>query len=780
MKSTVFQLTRFCTLVVLVTNWTPLHSAESDSNWSYYGGNKKFNRYAPLDQINADNVHNLQIAWRKPALSPAIQLAYPELRISGNLRSTPIFIDGVLYATNGVGLAIAIDPATGDSIWTQQPQAPTLQAISGSSTRGLEYWDSGSGARLFVVRNGYLYSLDGDNGTAIPDFGEGGKVNLVPEGSTSFNYMSGGPIVINGVIVIAGVVEGAGDSGTKWRGAASEDVRGYDTQTGELLWTFHAVPQEGEYGYDTWEKDSANDSGDLGSWCCLSGDEELGYVYVPFTAPTASYYGGHRPGDNLFSNSLVAIDVATGARAWHFQMVHHDVWEYDNVGPPILGEITVDGKSIKAVMQANKTGFVYVFDRETGEPVWPIEELPVPRSLVPGEALSPTQPFPTKPPAFAQQGVTADDIINFPEVGQVARAIVNTFVTGPIFTPPSLVSKEPGGTQGTLMLPGSWGAANWNTGAFDPETGYYYAFDTTIPRVYRIEESTDPDSEMTYWSPNRDAPYIDGIPLIKPPWGRITAIDMNQGEHVWRRANGDSFSGHPALENLDLPPLGIASRPTALLTKSLLFIGDGSDVFGGTVAGMSGKGFRAIDKATGDIIWEESLPAPTTGGPMSYMHEGKQYIVVATGSSQESAEWVALSLGPERGSNFKQQNSGSEPGAELQLAEQVSAADGVYTEAQAARGRSAYSEQCALCHLPELTGGGVTPSLVGSGFSSRWQTQSVGDLFATIRSSMPLGAPFSLSTEVYRDITAFILEANGYPTGGQELDVNTLDNALID
>jgi len=754
--------------------------AENELSWTYFGGSKAFNRYSSADQITAENVHELQIVWRKPALDPDLQAAYPELRIPTNLRSTPTMIDGVLYGTNGVGLAVALDPATGETIWTQQPDEQTLQAVSGRSSRGLEYWTDNSESRLLVVRNGFLYSLDAASGNPAPEFGDNGKVNLVPATSRSFNFSSGGPIVVNDVVVIGGTLDGAGDGGTSWRGAASEDVRGFDVRTGELLWTFHAVPQEDEFGFDTWENDSARDSGDLGSWCCFSADETLGYVYVPFTAPTAAYFGGHRPGDNLFSNSLVAINVSTGERVWHFQMVHHDVWEYDTVGPPTLGDITVDGRTIKAVMQPSKTGFLYAFDRETGEPVWPIEERPVPQSLIPGEYLSPTQPFPTKPPAFAQQGITDADIIDFPEIGQIARAIANTFVTGPMFTPPSLVSNEVGGTQGTLMLPGSWGSGNWNTGAFDPETGYYYAFDHTIPRVYRIEEATDENSEMTYWSPNRDAPYIDGVPLTKPPWGRITAIDMNRGEHVWRAANGNALNDHPALENLDLPPLGIASRPAALVTKTLLLIGDGGDEFGGTQPNMWGKGFRAFDKATGEIIWETQLPAATTGAPMTYIHEGTQYIVVPIGDSQDPAEWIALALASEGVNGIALSTTSQAIEISAGLNEQISVRDGVYTTQQEERGRNIYSVQCASCHLADLSGDGVSPSLIGNGFRQRWLNQNVGDLYTTIRSSMPQSAPFSLSEEAYTEIVAYILSANDFPPGNQELESQMMNKILID
>jgi len=619
-------------------------SVVGQADWAYWGSSHYFQRYSPAAQINSGNVSDLEIVWRRPAVDESITSAYPRLRVSGNLRATPIFINGVLYSSNGVGLAEAFDPASGETLWVQEPDEITLAEVQGQSSRGVEYWSDGSDEILFVIRKGNLIALNPKNGRRISSFGDNGRIDLVPESSNNFNYVSGGPIVVNDVIVIAGTLDGAGDSGARWRGVASEDVRGYDVRSGEHLWTFHAVPRAGEFGYETWANDSARESGDLGAWCCLSADPTLGIVYVPFTAPTAAYYGGHRGGDNLFSNSLVAINVESGERVWHFQMVHHDVWEYDNVGPPVLGNIVVDGRSIRAVMQANKTGFVYVFDRATGEPVWPIEERSVPVSDVPGEILSATQPFPTRPAPIATQGITPDGVIDFPEIGQIARAEVANFVIGPIFTPPTLVSNEVGGTQGTLTLPGSWGSANWNTGAFDPDTGFYYGFTNDIPRVYRLERAEQEDAEMEYWSPNREAPYIDGIPLTKPPWGRITAIDMNRGDHIWQVANGDSLSDHPSLENLDLQSLGIASRPVALVTKTLLFIGEGSNLHGGTMPNMWGTAFRAYDKATGEVLTKIELPSGTTGGPMSYVHNGKQYIIVAVGSYGDPAEFIALAL----------------------------------------------------------------------------------------------------------------------------------------
>jgi glucose dehydrogenase len=611
--------------------------------WRSSGGDSSYKRYSPLAQITRDNVKNLRVVWRRPALDPAVKAQFPKLRTNNYLRATPTMIGGVLYAPDATGLVQAFDATTGQLIWRQAPVPDMADEVSASSTRGVDFWNGGSDHRLFNVRNGYLYALD-LRGRAIGAFGTGGRVNLLPAGAHRFGWTSG-PIVVGDVVVIAGNLDGAGDEGQKWKNAPPEDVRGFDARSGRLLWTFHVVPRDGEFGADTWGNGSGALSGDLGSWCCISADEQLGYVYIPLTAPTAAYFGGFRPGDNLFSNALVALDAKTGRRIWHFQMVHHDLWEYDTVGPATLGEITVDGRRIKAVMQPSKTGYLYVFDRVTGQPIWPIEERPVPQSTIPGEHTARTQPFPTKPAPFARIGLTDEDLIDFtPALRARAREIAKTFVLGPIFTPPSIASDEPGGKQGTLMVPGSWGAGNWNTGAFDPDTGVYYAFSHDIPRVYRLAKANGADAEMDYWSPNRDAPYIDGLPIIKPPYGRIVAIDLNRGEHLWSAVNGDGPRDHPLLKDLHLPPLGTASRPTALVTRTLLFIGDGSNIFGGTHPSMWSRKFRAYDKATGTVIWETDLPAGTTSGPMTYLAKGKQYIVVPIGGRDEPAEWVALAL----------------------------------------------------------------------------------------------------------------------------------------
>jgi glucose dehydrogenase len=495
--------------------------------------------------------------------------------------------------------------------------------------------------------------------------------------------LTNGPLVVGDVIVITGNGGGGGDLGAR-KEAAPEDVRGFDVRTGKLLWTFHVRPRPGEFGDDTWGN-ALHYSGDMGAWGVPSADEELGYVYVPLSAPTNAMYGGHRPGQNLYSNALVCLNAKTGQRVWHYQMVHHDLWDYDNIGAPVLGDITVNGRRIKAVMQPNKTAFLYVFDRETGEPVWPIEERPVPQSTVPGEQSWPTQPFPTKPPPFDLQGLTEDDLIDFtPALRAEALAVARQYVIGPLFTPPSLVTET---KKGTIVVPGTWGAGNWNTPSFDPETGIFYAASITIPYINDLEKPSDPRATLPYalkqvnppqpptatttasgpsaappasgpgGAPNpaqqargermqraHEPTLSSGLPITKPPYGRITALDLNRGTLVWMAANGDGPRYHPLLKDLNLPPLGTPGRAAPLVTKTLLFIGEGSDAISGVPKDGWGKKFRAYDKATGKVVWEMELPAGTTGGPMTYMAQGKQVIIVPIGGKDYAPEWVALGL----------------------------------------------------------------------------------------------------------------------------------------
>jgi glucose dehydrogenase len=630
-------------------NVTPeVRESPPAGEWTYFGGDRTFTRYSALAQIDRENVADLRIVWRRPGIEPELLKAFPDLRVGNNLRSTPIMVAGTLYAANSVGLLRALDPSTGESLWEQQPFAPTLEEARGDSPRGIDFWRDGSQERLLLARGEFLYSVDAATGALDPDFGDQGRVSLHRNEPLAGQFAwTAGPIVVDGVVIVAGITGGAGDGGAK-KEAVPEDVSGYDVKTGRKLWTFHVVPKPGEFGNETWGDGSWEYSGDLGSWCCITADEELGYVYVQLTAPTGAYYGGHRPGDNLYSNSLVALDAKTGERVWHFQMVHHDVWEWDTAGPATLGDITVDGRRIAVVMQPSKTGFLYVFDRATGEPVWPIEERPVPGSSVPGESLSPTQPFPTKPPPFDLQGFTEDDLIDFtPELRDRALELVKPFILGPMFSPPSVQSAEPGGKQGTLTSPGWWGSGNWNTGAFDPETGLYYAVSHTWPTIYQLQRPEAADATIDFEAGAGLVPTIEGLPIFKPPYGRITALDMNRGETAWMVPNGDGPRDHPLLVDLDLPPLGVPGRGAPLVTKTLLFVGEGSDAIPGVrygTGGGFGNMFRAFDKATGEILWEVELEAGATSAPMTYLHEGRQYIVLAIGGTKHAAEFVAFGL----------------------------------------------------------------------------------------------------------------------------------------
>ncbi len=635
--------------------------------WRYFGGDKAFTRYSPADQITRENVKNLRIVWRRPAVTPGFKEAFPQLRVNAYLRATPVMVDGMLYTQDVHGFVSAFDAGSGAVVWQQEPFSRTEQELQGQSTRGVDYWRQGADQRIFVVRGEFLYALNARTGKVYPGFGDKGRASLHFDDDQPLAGRfsdTTGPLVVGDTVVVTGNTAGAGDGGVI-KEAAPEDVRGFDAKTGKLLWTFHVVPRAGEIGTDTWGKESWKIAGDLGAWNPMSADEELGYVYIPLTAPTASAYGGWRPGANLYSDSLVALDARTGRRIWHYQMIHHDLWEYDNVGPAILGDITVNGKRIKAVMQPNKNGFLYVLNRATGEPVWPIEERPVPASAVPGEAAWPTQPFPTRPPAFDRQGITEDDLIDFtPALRRQALDYVKSYALGPLYTPPSIRSDDPTGKRGTFTVPGAWGAANWHTGAFDPDTGMYYAVSLTLPGIRAVvSTANNASATMEYAGPGPSqqttdpdfvqglGPQVSGLPILKPPYGRITALNLNTGEQAWMVPNGDGPRNHPLLKDLHLPPLGVPNRPAPLVTKTLLFIGEGSDAVIGTPQApwAWGKKFRAYDKATGQVIWETELPSGTTGAPMTYMHRGKQYIVIPVGAKDHPAEFVALALPDDRG-----------------------------------------------------------------------------------------------------------------------------------
>ncbi|HEY8519382.1 MAG TPA: pyrroloquinoline quinone-dependent dehydrogenase [Gammaproteobacteria bacterium] len=610
--------------------------ADGMVEWPVYGGNLYAQRYSPLDQIDASNVAELRIAWRWYAgnFGPT-----PELKNE----TTPIMIDGVLYATAGVTRnVVAIDAATGETLWIWRPDEGERfqRAPRKMAGRGVAYWTDGADdERIFVVTPGFfLVALDARTGLPKRDFGEAGFVDLqrglrgpaqvTEAGSTS-------PPLVVGDVVVVGPAGGIGARPSS-RTQTKLDVRGYSARTGELLWTFHTIPEPGELGYDTWLEGSAEYTGNAGVWAPMAADPELGLVYLPVEGATSDMYGGERPGANLFANSLVALDAATGERRWHYQLVHHDIWDWDLPTSPILLDVTVGSRPVKAVVQLTKHGFAFAFDRETGEPLWPIEERPVPQSDVPGEWTSPTQPFPTKPAPYERQGVTEDDLIDFtPEIKAAALEAVKDLRMGPMFTPPSLID-APDGTRGTLVLPHYGGGANWEGGAVDPETGILYVGSQTNLTVFAVNAAGD-RSDIRYLFVNGEAPKPLGLPLVKPPWGRITAIDMNTGEHVWMVPNGDTpedVERNPALAGVSLPRTGKPTRAALLVTKTLLFAGEG---YGGDPV------LRAHDKATGEIVAEIELPGAVSGLPMTYMVGGKQYIVMAVGRDRP-AELVALAL----------------------------------------------------------------------------------------------------------------------------------------
>jgi quinoprotein glucose dehydrogenase len=621
--------------------------SRTNSEWRYYSGDNRSTKYSPLDQINKDNVTKLKVIWRHPQVDPSLLAANPSLRISNRYMATPIMVGGVLFITNGFGLAEGIDPATGKTLWTQKPLVAGPDGLNaGTATKGVAYWSQGNEARILTVRQQYLFALDPKTGEAYKDFGDGGKVDLkagLGPLATSYRW-SGVPLVVRDVVVVgASMLEQ--DSAPQKEGAPG-DVRAYDVRTGKLRWTFHVIPREGEPGTETWENNAWSYTGAGNVWSMMSADEDLGYVYLPTTGATNDMYGGHRLGNDLYSSSIVCLDAATGKRLWYFQTVHHDLFDYDNPAAPILVDINVGGRPIKAVAQITKQGFVFVLDRVTGQPVWPIEERPVSQSTVPGEMASVTQPYPTKPPAFDRQGVTIDDLIDFtPELRAEALNIIEQYRIGPMFTPPSVRGDGPGTTKGTIQLPGSTGGGSWTGGAFDPESGMLYIPSRTNPFVADLVAGKPEETDLRYRAGTRaiiQGPK--GLPLVKPPYGRITAIDLKSGDLAWMVPNGDGPRNNPAIKALNLGPLGGAVPSSVMATKTLLFATEGDQITPRTPPDAGGKKFKALDKATGKTLWEIALEAGANGAPMTYLFNGKQYVVFAIGSQNHGAELVALAL----------------------------------------------------------------------------------------------------------------------------------------
>ena len=553
-------------------------------------------------------------------------------------------VDGVLYVSTSMSQVAAIDAATGETRWVYDPGTwkNGKPSNNGFVHRGVAFWADGKDRRiLFGTGDGYLVALNAQTGKPVRTFGLDGRIDLTQgldrQVDRRYYGVSSPPIICRDVVVMGSKVHDVPVAKTMSPG----DVRGFDVRTGKLIWRFRAVPGAGEFGNQTWEEDSWRTTGGANVWTMMSADEELGYVYLPFSTPTNDWYGGQRPGDGLFGESLVCLDARSGKRIWHFQLVHHGLWDYDLPAAPNLIDVRVGGKSVKAVAQVSKQGFVFVFDRVTGQPLWPIEERPVPQSRVPGEKSSRTQPFPSKPAPFDRQGVTEDDLVDFtPEFRKEALEVLEKYNYGPLYTPPSL--EKP-----TIQMPGYAGGASWSGAAFDSETGLMYVSSITNPLKVTLENPA-PRLPVPYVGMPSVMETLQGVPLWKPPYGRITAIDLNSGDHRWMVPMGDLAKSEPKLRPLGLPQLGRATRGHMVVTKTLLIVGqegttqrseDGTANFEILDATL-----RAYDKSSGTLVGELPLPRNAMSAPMTYMVKGKQFIVVATGGANMPAELIALRL----------------------------------------------------------------------------------------------------------------------------------------
>ncbi len=628
-------------LLCAPTVWSQSGTSVYQGDWPDHNGNMAAQNYSPLEQINAQNVGSLEIAWRfnTKKFGPSPEFNNP---------SKPLEVDGVLYVTMGATRNVAaLDATSGQLLWLWRPQEGERydSAPRKGAGRGVAFYRNDDEARILTITPGFqLVSLDAKTGIPDPNFGDNGYVdmftglrNAFEDGYDDIDIGSSmPPFVMNDVIVVGP----AHSVGMRPRSKTNVvgDVRGYDAITGEHLWTFHTIPERGEVGFETWLNDGAEFTGNAGVWAQISGDPELNHVYLPVESATGDRFGGDRPGANLFANALVALDITTGERQWHHQLIHHDIWDWDNPSAPVVADLP-NGR--KVVMQVSKQSWVYTYDRRTGEPIWPIEELPVPSGDVPGEWYSPTQPFPTKPAPFDRQGVTEEDLIDFTPAlrAEALEAIADFRLSPNLYTPPSLAD-APDGTKGTLSLPSATGGANWEGSALDPETGIIYIPSRTALTVLSVAKDENSDLDFSAAFGVR-VPRVQGLEIVKPPYGRITAIDMNTGEHLWQIANADtpdSIANHPALNGIDIPRTGVPTRAGLVLTSTLLFQGEGG---GGPGASPI---FRALNKQTGEILAEIELPNNQSGVPITYEHDGKQYIAMFVSGGGGDTELVALAL----------------------------------------------------------------------------------------------------------------------------------------
>ena len=630
-----------------------------DGEWRSYASDAGSTKFTSLSQIHGDNFGELEVAWTWASIDGELDLegllgSAAEDISFGRLQATPLMIEGVLYMITALNQVAALDATSGELLWSFNPQA-YLSGYSisplGYHHRGVAYWSDGKESRiLFATNDGYLHSLNADSGVPDSSFG-GGRLDMtegIPRADRELVDYSGAvplgtvspPVVIGDVLVVNQITSNR----PHYKERPPTWVRGYNIRTGELIWTFHTIPQGGEFGVETWQEESWRYTGNGGVWTQMSADLELGYVYLPTEAPTNDYYGGHRPGDNLFTQSVVAVNALTGERVWHFQMIHHGLWDYDTPAAPNLMDIDVDGREIRALAQVTKQGWAYVFDRATGVPVWPMPELPVPEGMIPGERTSPTQPFPTKPPAFAVQGLTEEDLIDFtPELKAEALEIINNYVYGPIFTPASLPD-ESAGKRGTIFVPSAGGGANWPGAGFDPETGVLFVPATNGAFTPYMGTLPEDESNFRYYRlQNRGVVGPRGLPLLKPPYSTITAFDMNKGEILWQVPNGDRMARveeHPDLEGIDLPPLGGGGRHPVLVTSTLLIHGQDMGY---------GPNLIARDKATGEELARIELSGAPQSAPMSYAVDDRQYIALGVNDAPNPKLVVfALPMTPDK------------------------------------------------------------------------------------------------------------------------------------
>jgi quinoprotein glucose dehydrogenase len=669
---------------VLFVGFAGAQQGAPAGEWPSYGGDLGHTRYSALDQINASNFSELEVAW---AFDAANFGPTPEYRF----QSTPLMVNGKIYTTAGSRRAVvSLDAETGEILWMYSldegergEYAP--RQLSG---RGLAYWedDSTGEEQIIYVTPGYqMIALHAATGVRVASFGEGGTVDLKQDADQQIDLVTGEiglhstPIIANDVVIVGAAHRTGGNPSS--RENVKGYVRGFNVRTGERLWIFHTIPLPGEYGNESWLNESSSYTGNTGVWAQISVDLELETVYLPVEAATGDYYGAYRPGDNLFSESLVAVDLNTGERKWHYQLVHHGIWDHDIPCAPILADVVIDGSLRKIVAQPTKQAYLYVFDRITGEPIWPIEERSVEIGDVPGEWYSPTQPFPTKPPAYDRQGVSENDLVDFtPELRAKAVEIASWHKMGPIFTPP--VASNINGPLGTLMAPATGGGTNWPGGSYDPETNILYVVSNSSVASLAVVPPYPGQSDMAYiqgsaltgprtsggagssagggrtefnasqlerplstrGTPPRNL-LVDRLPLLKPPYGKLTAIDLRRGEISWQVPHGqtpDRVANHPALSGLDLPRTGQGASVGTLVTKTVVVAGEAeltTDNNGDRRAML-----RAYDKASGEEVGAVRLPAPQTGSPMTYMVNGTQYIVVAVSGTGVSGRLVAFTL----------------------------------------------------------------------------------------------------------------------------------------